>query len=322
MNKENLIKSIKITLGVAVGVLLAKWLQMEFYSSVATIVIVSMLSDKKQSLKMAGIRLLAAVISLAFSSVMFTLFGFTLAVFITYIFLFTLLMYKLDAVTAIVLNVVLVMHIYSLKEISFSILLNEFGLMFLGVSVALVVNFFVLDIENELIGYQHQVETLLDRIFKNMGKCLVNQCVEKGVQEDLEALDTVLSHAKQRAYQYFNNYYFQENNYYVEYFTMRRQQYYIISTMQNFLTLKFLKYLEVEMLKNFTDNFVNNTKAIGTCSDQLERLYEIKHHFTFEAELPENNRHLQNRIALHQYLYSLEELVSIKMRFIEKHEKQ
>ncbi|SCZ78831.1 aromatic acid exporter family protein [Acidaminobacter hydrogenoformans] len=322
MNKENLIKSIKITLGVAVGVLIAKWLHMDFYSSVATIVIVSMLSDKKQSLKMAGIRLLAAVISLALSSIMFTVFGFTLAVFIAYIFLFTLLMYKLDAVTAIVLNVVLVMHIYSLGEISYSILLNEFGLMFLGITVALVINFFVLDIEGELIGYQHQVEGLLDRIFKNMGKCLVNQCGAKGVQEDLEALDAVLTQAKNRAYQYFNNYYFQENNYYVEYFTMRRQQYYIINTMQNFLTLNFLKYLEVDLLKGFTDNFVNNTRAVNTCSFQLERLNEIKHHFTFEAELPENNRHLQNRIALHQYLYSLEELVSIKMRFIEKHEKE
>ena len=60
-----MLKSLKITMGVVVAVLLAKALNMEFYSSVATIVIVSMLSAKKQSIKLAGTRRLAAVVSLA-----------------------------------------------------------------------------------------------------------------------------------------------------------------------------------------------------------------------------------------------------------------
>lgn len=321
MDKEIIIKSVKIALGVALGVSIAEWLNMDFSITVATIVIVSMLSDKKHSIKQSGVRLLSAILSLALSSLLFTFFGFTLAVFVAYIFLFTFIMYKFDSVIAIVLNVVLVMHILSMGEISFAILLNEFGLMFLGVTVALIMNFFVFNIENELIGYQKQVEVLLDHIFKNMGKCLVNQHGEPSLREDLDSLNVVLTKSRQRAYQYLNNYYFQENNYYVEYFTMRRQQYHIISTMQDFITLNFLKKAEVEMLKAFTDDFVNNTKVFDACSVQLTQLNEIMHHFTFEAELPLNNTHLQNRIALHQYLYSLEQLVSIKMRFIEIYEK-
>lgn len=321
MNKELLLKTIKITLGVAVGVYLATWLNMEFSITVATIVIVSMLSDKKQSLKQSVIRLLSALISLALSSALFTLFGFSTLVFVIYVFIFTLLMYKLDSAIAIVLNVVLVMHILSLGEISFSILFNEFGLMFLGVSVALIMNFFVLDIKDELIEYQKQVEGLQDNIFKSMGKCLINQHGGHEIHKDLESLDELLKRSSKRAYQYLNNYYFQENNYYVEYFSMRRQQYYIIRNMQDFIKLNFLKKPEVEMLKAFTDDFINNTKVINSCSLQLDHLNQIKHHFTHEAELPTNNAHLQNRIALHQYLYSLEQLVSIKMRFINAFER-
>ena len=84
--------------------------------------------------------------------------------------------------------------------------------------------------------------------------------------------------------------------------------------------MNFLKRAEVEMLKAFTDDFVNNNKVVDTCALQLEQLKQIKYHFTHEAELPSDNRHLQNRIALHQYLYSLEQLVSMKMRFIDTFE--
>jgi uncharacterized membrane protein YgaE (UPF0421/DUF939 family) len=320
--KELIIKSLKITIGVVIAIIIAQALKMEFYSSVATIVIVSMLSAKKQSIKLAATRLLAAIVSLALATMLFTAFGYSLAVFALYILIFTFLMYKFDSKTAIVLNVVLVMHIYSLQEITVPILLNEFGLMFLGVLVALVINLFVLDIEDELVGYRTQVESLFDRIFQNMGKCLLNQCKTDVVEADLKDLNVVLTKAKARAYQYMNNYYIQENNYYVEYFTMRKQQYYTVDNMQNFIKLSFLKQKEVVLLKDFTDHFVNNTKVMNSCVSQIETLENIKHYFTYESEIPITHHQLQNRIALHQYLYSLEDLVTVKMRFIEKYEKK
>lgn len=320
MSKEQFVKSLKITLGVVVAIIIAQALNMEFYMSVGTIVIVSMLSSKRQSISLAATRLLAALFSLALSSLMFTVLGFSLPVFALYILTFTYLMYMFDSKIAIVLNVVLVMHIYSLEEISFPILLNEFGLMFLGVVVALVFNSFILDIEDELIGYQKDAEQLFDSIFKNMGNCLINQCEIGLVSEDLDELDQVLSKGKSRAYKYLNSYYIQENNYYVEYFIMRKQQYYIIKTMQAFIRLKFLNQTEVKLLKDFTDNFVNNTKILNTCQSQMEMLEEINYYFTYESELPSTHLQLENRIALQQYLYSLKELVSAKMRFIENHE--
>lgn len=322
MVKEQIVKSLKITIGVLVAILIAQALKMEFYMSVGTIVIVSMLSSKRQSIKLAATRLFAAVISLALASLLFTIFGYSLTVFALYIFIFTFLMYLRDTKTAIVLNVVLVMHIYSLKTITIPILINEFGLMFLGVIVALVFNAFILDIEDELIGYQKSAEDLIDKILKNMGNCLVNECQTHLVESQLDELDILLSRGKSRAYKHMNSYYLAENNYYVEYFIMRKQQYYTIKRMQDFLKLKFLKQTEVKLLKDFTDNFVNNTNILGTCQKQIKSLDEIYYYFTNESELPSSHDQLENRIALHQYLYSLEDLVRVKLRFIENHEKK
>ncbi len=322
MVKEQIIISLKMAIGIVVATLIAKALNVEFYSSVATIVIVSMLSTKKQSIKMAGIFLIAAIFSLGLASFLFTIFGFSLIVFAVYILIFTFFMYKFDTKSAIITNVVLVMQIYSLETISASILLNQLMLMFIGLSVALVLNIFTLNIEDELIEYQIKVETLLNSIFHNMGLCLNNECGEEIVGEELEELDKVLSKSRIRAYDYLNSFYIKQNNYYIEFFIMRKQQSQIIVSMQEFIQLKFLKQAEVKLLIDFTDNFVNNTKIFNTCQLQMEKLDEIRHHFTYIAELPTTNIELQNRIALHQYLYGLVHLVELKMQFIENYEKK
>ena len=322
MIREQIIISLKMAIGIVVATLIAKALNIEFYSSIATIVIVSMLSTKKQSLKLAVIFFIAAILSLGLASFLFSIFGFSLSVFAVYILIFTFLMYRFDTKPAIITNVVLVMQIYSLETISVSILLNQLVLMFIGLSVALVFNIFTLDFEDELIEYQKQVEVLLNSIFHNMGRCLNNECGEELVKEELGELDKVLSKSRVRAYDYLNSFYIKQNNYYIEYFTMRRQQYQTMVSMQEFIKLKFLNKTEVTLLKDFTDSFVNNTRIFNTCQLQMERLDEIKYHFTYIAELPTTKTQLQNRIALHQYLYGLVNLVELKMHFIENHEKK
>lgn len=321
MTKEFAIQSIKITIGVVIAVTLAKLLNMQFYTSVSTIVIVSMLSAKKQSIGLAGTRILAAIVSLLLATILFSILGFSFPVFMLYILIFTFLMYKFDMKVAIVLNVVLIMHIQSLGQITIPILFNEFGLMLLGILVALITNFFIVNIEDELISYQMEVDVLFNSVFKNMGRCLNHQCTADVVEAELSELDRILTRSEERASQYMNNYYIRNNNYYDAYFRMRRRQYYIVKRMQKFLQLKFLQQKEVELLKNFTDDFVNNTKILDTCETQLKIIGEIKHHFTYEASLPASHDKLQKRIALHQYLYSLEDLVSVKMRFINKFER-
>lgn len=321
MLKESVLQSIKIMVGVLLAVTTAKLLNMQFFTSVSTIVIVSMLSAKKQSIKLATTRMLAAIVSLALATVLFTLLGFSFEVFILYILIFTFLMHVFDMKVAIVLNVVLVMHIQSIGAITLPILLNEFGLMLLGISTALLVNSFTINIEDELLEYQDEVEMRINSIFKNMGNCIEMKCTVDAVESELEELDKTLKLAENRAKQYMNNYYIQNNVYYEEYFRMRRRQYYTIKRMPKYLTLKSLKVDDAKMLKEFTDNFVNNTKIFRSCQLQLEYLNEIKHHFTYVSALPKSHDMLQNRIGLHQYLYSLEDLVTLKMRFIDKYEK-
>ena len=58
MIKENIIKGLKITIGVVAAILLAGLLNLEFQATAVTVFIVAMLSSKKQSLKFSGTLLL------------------------------------------------------------------------------------------------------------------------------------------------------------------------------------------------------------------------------------------------------------------------
>lgn len=126
MLKEQIVTSLKMTIGVVIAILLAKALNLEFYSSVTTVVIVTMLSTKKQSIKLSIKLLLASIFSLGLAYVLFSLFGFSLNVFAIYILIFTFSMFRFDNKSSIIKNVLLVIQIYSLKDVSFSILLNQF----------------------------------------------------------------------------------------------------------------------------------------------------------------------------------------------------
>lgn len=193
--------------------------------------------------------------------------------------------------------------------------------MVLGISVALSLNVFTVDTESELIDYQKQVEDLFNSIFRDMGRCLNSQCEEERVEEQLEQLGELLTKSRDRAYNYLNSYYIKQNNYYLEYFTMRRQQYQIVMSMQAFIKLKFLEEREIKLLRNFTDDFVNNTKVLNSCQNQINKLDEMKYQFIDGAELVTTKQQLENRIALHQYIYSLVNLVELEMRFIESYGK-
>lgn len=321
MIKEEVIVSLKMAIGVIVATLIAKALNLEFHNTVTTIVIVSILSSKQQSIKLSATLIVAGIYSLGLAALLFTIFDFSLGVFALYIFTFVLSMHRFDTKSAIITNVVLVMQIYFVESITVSILINQFALMVIGLITALVFNYFTLDIEGELIAYKKRVDKLYGSILENMGKCLNDECEKGEVKLELEKLNKLLSKGKSRSYDYLNSFYIKKENYYVEYFIMRTQQYKTLLAMENFIKLKFLNKEEVKLLRDFTDHLVGSPGLLEECKQQMKDLKEIEYHFTHIADLPTTKKQLHNRVALYRYLYGLLNLVELKMDFVKVFDK-
>ncbi|HHX30820.1 MAG TPA: hypothetical protein GX720_06305 [Clostridiaceae bacterium] len=320
MTKENIINGIKLTVGVLAALFLANLLKLEFQISAATVYVVAMLSTKKQSLKLSGTLLLAALFSLGLASILFFLLGFIWPALALYVLLFTYSMYRFDTRSAIITNMVLVLQLYTIETVAWAALFNQLLLMLIGLSLSFVINFFTIDIEAELLEYRRQAESLFRSIYRNMGKRLNNEAGADFAEDDLQDLDRLLTLARKRSYDYLHSFYLEDHDYYVEYFAMRRQQYERVAAMQKFTELKFLDQTEVRLLSSFTDRFADTSSTLTSSESNREHLEEIKHHFIYLAELPRTNIQLQNRVALHQYLYGLDHLVKLELDFINRYE--
>ena len=108
-------------------------------------------------------RFLACVLSMVFAFCIFETIGYTpLAISILLLtFIPTAVMLKIQE--GIVTSSVIVMHLYSLKQITWLIVGNEIAILTIGISVALLVNMYMPSSENKLKEYQDKIETILKR---------------------------------------------------------------------------------------------------------------------------------------------------------------
>lgn len=75
----------------------------------------------------------------------------------------------------IVTSSVIVMHLYSLKQITWLIVGNEIAILTIGISVALLVNMYMPSSENKLKEYQDKIESNFKTILFEMVVYLRNR---------------------------------------------------------------------------------------------------------------------------------------------------
>ena len=118
---------------------------------------------------------LACVLSMAFAFCIFETIGYTpLAISILLLtFIPTAVMLKIQE--GIVTSSVIVMHLYSLKQITWLIVGNEIAILTIGISVALLVNMYMPSSENKLKEYQDKIENNFKTILFEMVVYLRNR---------------------------------------------------------------------------------------------------------------------------------------------------
>lgn len=323
-NKSNIsakmliIKTIKITSAVISAILISEFLSMSFSLSAGIIALVSILGVKKQSLNVAGQRLVASVFSLGLSSLLFTLFGFNLWVFGAYIAVFSAITIYRNTIVALVTNVVLVVHIYGLAEISTEIILNEIGLLVIGISCALVFNYYTKSRSSELMKKQSDVENQLKEIFNNMSFCLKNQCKITSLEDETILLKNMIFQGKSIANDEMNDYYFKDRKYFWAYFSMREQQYYILDYMRRHFYVEWIAEYESELISNIVKQIESNVHESNSGDLELNMIKEARAFFKI-SHLPETREEFEHRSALYQFLNDLETILILKKRFLNEY---
>lgn len=308
-------RTIKTGLGVTAAIMLASWLGLKYAVAAGIIAMLSIQSTKRESIRIALQRMAASLMAIALAAIFFNILGFLPAVFGAFLLAFIPLAVKLNLEQGIVVSSVLVTHLLVEKNTSFPLILNELGLMAIGVSLALLLNLYMPSIENRIKEDQKLIEDSMKNILLRMAAALRSNDSSFSEDQLFGELEDRLRTTKTNAYRNLNNYLISDMSYYVEYTEMRRQQFKTLKRMKESFRRFFLAYEQTLMVADFTEKVSGDFYEQNTCENLLRELGALRDEFR-KMELPATREEFENRAMLFQFLNDLEQFLMIKYEFM------
>lgn len=310
------IRTLKTGLGAAITLILANSIGLKYATAASVITILSIQSTKKQSIQMAINRLIATIIALTLSSLVFLGMGFNALTFGLFLILFIPIAARLNIGEGIVPAAVLVTHLLTEKVVTMPLILNELMLVIIGVIVALLINLYMPSIESEIVICRCQIEDTMYKLFNNMAYALRAQSTMIEEDELYKKLEGFIKEGQEQAYKYTNNYLFTKVSPFDKYFNMRQSQLQVMIYMREHFTKFFMCFEETEVVADFTEKVAESIHGTLTAKQLLEELRNLRETFK-DSTLPITREEFENRAMLYQFLNDLEHFLEIKKVFRE-----
>lgn len=318
MNKDTVIKSLKIAVAAVFSIAIAGELGLRYSATAGIITVLSIQNTKKETIKSARNRTLAFVCALLIARLLFGILGFTLPAFAGYLFLFALLCFSAEWGEAIAMDSVLITHFLTERTMDAALIANEAALFFIGTTVGILVNLHLRRRKNEFKRLSDEVDTRIKDTISQMSCFLHSEDKSSCRPADLLSLQKALRAAKACALTNYNNALFQKDTYEVDYIEMRRQQSLLLYEIyENIKSISCLpkEAMEVSLLlMRIEQDYHRNNTVEGLLKDLNLLLLELKDH-----ELPLSREEFEARAILFYILKQLHRLLLIKREFILNH---
>lgn len=307
-------RTLKTSIGAAIAILIAAALGLKYGTAAGVIVILSVQSTKRQSIRVAIQRMGACLLALFLSSVLFNLFGYNAYVFGAFLLIFIPSAARFRFNEGIVVSSVLVTHLLVEKSTSASLIVNELLLMLIGVGAALLLNLYMPSVDKKIKQNQEDIEELIREILRHMSAALKKCAVSLKEDELFNDLENKIKKGRERAYRSLNNSLFSDNSYYAKYMDMRYQQLKALKNMRKHFEKFSITYKQTEMISDFTFRLSNSIHEYNTAEGLLKSLQGLRESFR-EMELPRTRDEFENRAMLYQFLNDLEQFLILKNDF-------
>jgi uncharacterized membrane protein YgaE (UPF0421/DUF939 family) len=318
MNKETVLKSLKIAIAAVLSIAIAGEFGLRYSATAGIITVLSIQNTKKETIKSARNRTLAFVCALLIARLLFGILGFTLPAFAGYLFLFSLLCFYADWGEAIAMDSVLITHFLTERSMDFSLIANETALFFIGTTVGILVNLHLRRRRNEFRRLSDEVDNQIKDTLSQMSCFLHSEDKSSCRPADLLTLQKVLSQAKACALTNYNNALFKKDTYEIDYIEMRRQQSLLLFEIyENIRSISCLprEAMEVsQLLMSIEQGYHRDNTVEGLLKDLNLLLLDLKDH-----ELPLSREEFEARAILFYILKQLHRLLLIKREFILNH---
>lgn len=305
---------LRIGVGSALAIMIAGAFGLLYNTSAGIVTLLTIQDTKKETLSITLKRLVAFLLALILGSLSFALFGYNPIAFGMFLLLFVTGCSIFGLEDGISMSAVLMTHFYMQGKIDMPLILNEFLLLVIGMSIGIVLNLFIRSREKEIKEDQKVIDHLIRDILDKIAMGLLDNTKEGYENSIFLPLEEELDISSKKAYDGANNTLLSDTKYYIEYMEMRKNQSHVLMTIYNhskkisfvpkqaYPISKFISYVS----ESFHE--YNNAEEL---LKELEKLYE----FFSKEPLPKDREEFESRAVLYQTLSELEYFLKIKRDF-------
>ena len=309
------LKIAKVIVSAFVALLVAQALNLTTPSAAAIIAILSVMDTKKVSLAATGQRLAAAVLALVIGMGIFAIFGFDVISFGLYLLCYIPLAYLLKVDIGVAPSTVLVIHLWTQQQLTFSLFVNELLLVTIGAGVAILLNWYMPSYRQEIEHVREEIEDKMREVLLKMsGFLTIGNGKNDG--EVLQLLKEKLSEAREYVRLEAENHLTKEVTYDYQYFEMRRDQSKLLEIMAANLNEFRWDGEEMAILSEMFKQTAQQLAEQNTASQLIDEIEDLLEQFR-ERPLPQTRREFEKRAQLYQLLRDLKRFVQLKVDFFQ-----
>lgn len=311
-------RTIKTAIGAGIAMWLASLFNLEFATFAAIIVIMCIETTKKRTLHTIKDKLFASLLSLVLGAIVFELAGYHPVVFALFILFFMPILVKAKIQNGFVTSMVVLLHIYSIGEVSVEIFLDELLIIAIGMGIAILTNSVMPSFKEDINQHKYKVEEKFTKIFHEFHAFLQDKDRNWDGKEIKEA-QGLINQAKSIVIQDIENHLYREKNKDYYYFNMRSEQIEIVKRMVTIVGIVASSEVHVKQKGMIADLFLYISKNVRSMNiDYSLDLLEAYEQSIREMELPKSRDEFEVRANLFYLNFEIKNYLTIKKKIMDQ----
>lgn len=313
-------RTIKTALGAPIAIWIAQLLGLTNIISAGILTILSIQPSKKTSLISAWQRFSACMIGMLFAYVFFEFLGYNPIIIGILLIVFIPLTVFLKINQGIITSSVIILNLYSVGTVNFSVVGNQTIIIFIGIGTALLLNLYMPSLEHKLRALQINLEKNVQKVLFEISMYIRDkERVWDG--KELIEIEKILKEASRLVVLDKENNLLRSKHTYYEYFTMRTKQFELLRRMIPLVSkIGHIDFIS-EQTAYFYEELSKSVHPGNTATIYLEKLKELRAMIRAE-DLPTTREEFEIRANLFRLSHDIEEYLLIKHKFSLGHTKK
>ena len=277
----------------------------------------TLVTTKWETVKLSWFRLVTFLVSSVLAWIVFSQIQSEWLAYGIYIFLIVIISEEFGWKATISVNAVIGMHFMAKRDFEASFVFNEFMLVLIGITVAVVLNLFYdyAGQRKDLVRNMRYTENRMQMILGAIAAYLADKEMQYDIWAAIRELESQIHVFIDDAYEYQDNTFQSHPEYYINYFEMRMKQ---CNTIHNLhYEMKRIRKMPQQALiiSEYVLYMMEYVTERNEPTVQMNKLKEIFQHIK-EDKLPTTREEFESQAMLYHILMDLEDFLVYKKRFV------